>query len=72
MTKRAIPLEGFAYRQGDQIEVYLKFKGKYVKMQGDLRQAKRTWGRETRQMSAGLTPASQSGLAMSGTRGMTS
>lgn len=72
MTKRPIKLEGFAYQQGDTIEVYALVKGKYVRMQGSFKEAKRNWGRATRQMSAGLTPFSQSGLAMSGTRGSTS
>lgn len=72
MTKRQIKLDGFAYRQGDRVEVYLRVNGKYVKAEGSLKAARRSWGRETRQMSEGALPASQYGLAMFGTSGRTS
>jgi hypothetical protein len=62
MTKRAIKLDGYAYQQGDEVEVYLKLpNGKFVKMQGSWKEARRSWGRWTRHISDGERPAAQNG-----------
>ena len=49
MHKQTLELKGCAYRQGNTVEVYLKLpSGKFVKCVGSAKEAKRTFGRETR------------------------
>jgi len=49
MSTQPIPLEGYAYRNGDQVTVFARLaNGKYVMMTGDATKAKRHWGRFTR------------------------
>jgi hypothetical protein len=47
--KKAIPMQGRAYREGDALEVYLRVGGKWVKFTGSVKDAKRTFGRLTRE-----------------------
>lgn len=42
-------MQGRAYREGDALEVYLKVGGKWVKFTGSVKDAKRTFGRLTRE-----------------------
>jgi len=45
-------MQGRAYRQGDALEVYLRVDGKYVKLTGSTKDAKRSFGRLTRQAAS--------------------
>lgn len=51
MTKRRIQLKGFAYRQGDNVEVYVNVDGKFLKLTGYARDAQRSHGRWTRALA---------------------
>jgi hypothetical protein len=42
-------MDGRAYREGDALEVYLKVDGKWVKLTGNVKDAKRHFGRLTRE-----------------------
>jgi hypothetical protein len=49
MRKVPINLEGFAYKIGDTVDVYVKLQnGKFLHLTGDAKQAKRGHGRATR------------------------
>ena len=55
MSKQPLELSGFAYRQADVIEVFLKLPGgKYVRCVGDKKEAKRSFGRDTRPVKESL------------------
>jgi hypothetical protein len=55
MRRKRIKLEGYAYSIGDKVEVYLRLhNNKYVKTTGEAKDAKRSYGRLTRETDSYL------------------
>jgi hypothetical protein len=63
MSRREFPLKGFCYLQGKVVEVFARMpNGKYLRLEGKLDDAKRSFGRHTRERSSRLTTNSPNWL----------